>query len=167
MEVSEQSNETVETLRSKTHLTMEQIVAQYKIPLSHLKAAKILGASGFNKNNSINWLKLEVWLNEHREEVKELAEQSLAEVKKAIGQRDIILRDIQIANLNGELIKKVEVHNLLKRLSAAQNSLFNSRMGQDLNTKLEGKAFAERTLILDEARKEIVNVMAEELSKWK
>lgn len=91
---------------------------------------------------------------------KDVATQTLAELKAQLMQREIKLRDMKIARESGEMIDRQVVHDMLGILAQKFDLLLRLKLEVELGPRIIGKNAAEANLegqmILDEIR-EVVN----------
>jgi hypothetical protein len=155
-----------ENTARETHLTMRQISVNYGIPYRNIRIAVTMFPHVQNTNNSVNWEILKPLYEEHQTEIEEMSDQSLEKVRTENAIKDGILKDIQIANLKEKLIEKEEVHSLLKRIAAAQCSLFNSKFRKELPSKLHGKSIAEMSALIDAALSDVFGIINKPIGEW-
>lgn len=120
--------------------------------------------------DQVNWNRLQPLYEEHRDEIESEDTLSIDGVKKANLLKDGILKDIAIQKARNELIEKEVVKALLKNIASAQDSLWNSKLRQELPAKAKAKGITADEIglrdLVDQALNEILATMQGELAKW-
>lgn len=145
----------------KTYSSMVQCSSKTGVPKILLKKAKALGAPGFDAHARIDWNELEPWLNVHRAELESSADESLEYYKTQIAKRDVVLRDLSIAQKKEELIDPAEIKHFLNKLGVILSSVLKKQR-QELQSKCIGYE-----KIIDESTLDIFKLINSELDKWK
>jgi hypothetical protein len=141
--------------------SMLQCSAQTGYPKKVLMAAKKMGAPGFRSSSRICWAELEPYLTSHKVAIEADAEESLEYYKTQIAKRDVVLRDLSIAQKKEELIDPAEIKKFLTKLGVILSSVLKKQR-QELQSKCTGY---ER--IIDESTQEVFKLINAEMEKWK
>lgn len=141
--------------------SMRDCSAKENIPMSLLKMAKKMDAPGFQVNGVISFHKLSPWLALHRPQLEHDEDKNLTYYKTQIAKRDLVLRDLTIAQKKQELIDPDEIKKFLVQLGVVFSSVLKKQR-TDLMSRCIGY---EREI--DESTGEVFKLIEEELSKWK
>jgi hypothetical protein len=151
---------------------LEVCAIQTGIPERLLAAAQFhptapQGTNGFHPSGRIHWDKLKPWFDEHLEEIKELASIPVNEWDDRRKRALAIREELAALKEKGEVVEREKVHGLLRRISAAQCSLFNSKFRQELPEKLVGKSLPDIASEIDRKLEEVFGLLSKEVEKWK
>lgn len=95
---------------------------------------------------------------------KDVATQTLADLKAQLMQREIRLRDMKIARESGEMIDREVVYEMLGLLAQKLDLLLRLKLEVELGPRVAGKTAAEANIegrtILDEIREVVNNNLA-------
>ena len=141
--------------------SMAQCSAHTGYPKKVLQAAKRMGAPGFTQNSRILWKELGPYLTTHQGVIESDADHSLEYYKTEIAKRDVVLRDLSIAQKKEELIDPAEIKKFLTKLGVILSSVLKKQR-QELQSKCVGYES-----IINESTVEIFNLIEGELNKWK
>jgi hypothetical protein len=141
------------------------------IPIGVLQTAKlhpdsVHGVNGFHQSGRIYWEKLEPWLEQHKEELETLSEESLAHWKTRKTKADALIAEIELDEAKKKTCSKEEVRALLKKISSAQMAMLKARLTQELPPKLLGLSVTEIGVIMERTVREVCQVFQGEIDKW-
>lgn len=149
------------SLDSAIFTSMVQCSASTGYPRKVLSAAKKMGAPGFTQNGRIKWAELKAYLDAHKGVIEADADESLEHYKIQIAKRDVVLRDLTIAQKKEELIDPAEIRTFLNKLGIILSSVLKKQR-QELQSKCVGYE-----KIVDESTQEIFKIIRGEMEKWK
>ncbi len=105
------------------------------------------------------------WIAAHRDELEAVTDEDRDHWKLRKERAQALLAEMELEIANKRIVNKQDVVDLLERIAAAQVSLFNSRLRQELPSRwnLPPEKIAE----LDTVISEIFNVFSKGVSAWK
>jgi len=161
------------TLREDTVFTgMEQCSAATGISMDMLKRAKshpdgIDGESGFHISGRIYWAKLKPWIELHGEELTSGSADDYFRWRALKMEFSAKAEQLAYEKERDKLVEKEFVHTMLRRIAAAQSSLFNSKFRQEMAPRLQGQNEQQMQIIIDAAVQDVLSILTKEISQWK
>jgi hypothetical protein len=142
------------------------------IPVDVLKYATrhpdaVNDLNGAKYSHRIKWQLLKPWLEDHEQEIEEITQEDYEKWRTLKTKAQAELAQIELEEKRGRIVEKQRVHDLLKSISAAQCSLFNSKFRQELPPKLLGKDVPTMQVLIDDALSEVFAILHKPLSQWK
>lgn len=154
------------SLKQNVYDSVARCAAAENIDKKILLRAKSQGCPGF-RNSKVYFTEVKPWLDENLQKLQQQKEEdSIAKVKLENLKKDGILKELQIKEKEESLITVEEVEELLETIANAQVGLFN-RIQKELPVKISGKTAGEIELELSNCFIEIVNLLKQDISKWK
>lgn len=148
-------------------VTMKGANSAYGISLKVLKASKNLGCPAFRKDNKLAYNEFVEWYEANKGLVNSYMENSAEEIKRQNLIKDGVLKDLEIAELKNELVKKSEVKDFIKKVGIAQCSLLSDKLKKEYLPKMEGKGLPDMLSLADLFIKEFIDKMNLPIDEWK
>jgi hypothetical protein len=108
---------------------------------------------------------LEPWFNEHKTELDALTDESREHWLTRRDRANALLAELELEEKYNRIVDRSLVHELLERIAAAQVSLFNSRLRQELPARLNLPA--DKIAEIDKVISELFAVIQKGFSAWK
>jgi hypothetical protein len=129
--------------------------------------ARKAGSPGFLAKNRFDISLIQPFVDEHRKDLEgpigegKFSTDTLQHYRKEIAKRDVVLKDLAIAQKKEELIDPAEIKLFLNRLGVIVSSAIKKQR-QELMSKCIGYE-----KIVDESTQDIFRIIQGEMDKWK
>ena len=147
--------------------SMKSVSATAGIPLANLKAAKALDLPGFNRDNTINWEVLKPLYYANIDRIEEFLDNSIDRLKKEKLKREIIIKDLDIAELKKQLVDISEIKDFMTVFATKLNGLLLTKIVTELPTSLTGKTEEEIRYCCKLHVNQIIDILKQQdINKW-
>jgi hypothetical protein len=151
-------------------LSMQAIATQYNIPKEHLRVMKLMNKDGsipgFNKNNMINWEKLQPWYVANMASVAQQCIKEEGSLSEQINKEKLVKIKLENANLRKELVPIKDVEAFMITFGIQFTSVLKTKLINELPPRLTGLKESDIREVNTNVYNDIIALYQKEVKEW-